>query len=157
MPSEPEVFGAFLARLDADGSGGLSSLEYEAAGSAAEFAATDADGDGLVSAAELTAWIRVTTPRPEGLMLTSLTAAGGAAGAIPVQIGGPPVPGVRLGVDPAQAGMDRSLPRSAVVEVAPPDAQDWLAPGWTVPTVAIGLASLAGIAVGAFLARRGRG
>ncbi|MSP56781.1 MAG: hypothetical protein EXR69_14445 [Myxococcales bacterium] len=167
---EPEVFAAFLARLDEDGSGALSSAEYLVAGAAGDFASTDSDGDGLVTVAELTVWVRVTTPRPEGLMISSLTSSDGAGGALPVQIGGPPVPGVKPGVDRDPEGMGGLQPRAAVREgganeaaafgaatfQAAEDGQGTLSPDWTGPAIAIALASVTGIAIGALLARKGR-
>ncbi len=58
------VFDSFAARLDADHDGVLSRAEFDQMGEPAAFADIDHDADGVVSGAELRAWIVMTSPRP---------------------------------------------------------------------------------------------
>jgi len=64
VPSEPELFAALLARMDADGDGQLSRAEYTPFDGSSTFDDIDANRDVSISAAELGAWVKVTQPRP---------------------------------------------------------------------------------------------
>ncbi|MES2644830.1 MAG: choice-of-anchor X domain-containing protein [Myxococcota bacterium] len=64
LPTEAEVFAGVLARFDADGNGTISEPEYTRFDTAANFASIDQDASGGIDQDELTAWVKVTQPRP---------------------------------------------------------------------------------------------
>lgn len=64
VPSEPELFAALLARMDADGDGQLRRAEYTPFDGSSTFDDIDANRDASISASELGAWVKVTQPRP---------------------------------------------------------------------------------------------
>lgn len=64
LPTESEVFAGVLHHIDQNGDGGISAAEYARVDDATPFSSLDHDGDGNVDVAELTAFVKLTQPRP---------------------------------------------------------------------------------------------
>ena len=145
LPTESEVFGGVLARIDQDADGTLTPAEYTRVDDVTPFSALDQDADGRIDLTELTAYVKVTQPRPMDRPVTrSATSA-----ASPPGPGSPPprAPGApaALAAPPALVPM----PTASAV----PQADAFLSP--TEMTLGA-LAVVAAVGIGAVLGSRDR-
>lgn len=154
LPTEAEVFATLLARMDADGNGRLSHEEYQRVDDVTPISALDLDANGEIDVTELTAYVKVTPPRPQGR--PPPTAQGSGAKPPPTGVA-PPPPSTVLTVPSGASG-----PTAAVSTAAPAAAPPVAAPapadaGPSTRTLALfGVGTALALGVGAWLGTRGR-
>src|SRR5437870_964029 len=81
LRSEQEVFQEVFRRIDTDGDGVITPAEYAIVDYRHTYAEIDRDASGGIDLAELTAWVKLTQPRPmdrgpAGAAATMVTAPG---------------------------------------------------------------------------------
>lgn len=143
LPTEREVFAAVLARIDVNADAFVTPGEYARVDDVTPFSALDADADGRVDVAELTAWVKVTQPRPLDRPVTrSATVA-----RTPRSSGSP---GVGASPAPSPAAPSPAAPSLATSPLIEPGS-----PAWLVVAVAV-LGGGTALGLGAALGARGR-
>lgn len=124
LPTESEVFAGVLHGIDQNGDGGIAEAEYARVDDATPFSSLDHDGDGNVDLAELTAFLKVTQPRPMDR----------------------PVP------RPAAGGVAHSTPAVALASTEAAPGTPWLR--WALAALGIAIATMSVIAIRAHSATR---
>ncbi len=165
VTTEAEVFARVLARMDGDHDGRLSAAEYEVFDPGGAFGRMDADADGSVTPAELGAWFKLTTPRPDTPRPppgTPVAAVGidPAMGVSPWSPdgGGPqgPAPGGPSGPQGPPPGPQGPPPGPSNARGAAPARGASVTPAatrrWVAPTIAGVVVAM--VVSGAFVARR---
>lgn len=155
LPTEAEVFATLLARMDADGNGRLSHEEYQRVDDVTPISALDLDANGEIDLAELTAYIKVTPPRPQGRPPPPTQGPGGKPPPTGVA---PPPPSPVLTVPSGASGAAVPVSTPTTAPALPPAAP---APasadtGPSVRTLALfGVGTALALGVGAWLGTRG--